>query len=126
MPALPKYFCSWFKQATTQPPNLLNQRLQDALQQGRKVQIETSGDAFAGIPIHLDSEFVELFVLSTPVGEEEEEPPYTRNTWLIRLSCVEAVSYCYESWSKERLERLLAEDGEKGDTQTRTQEDTGA
>ncbi|WP_204103443.1 MULTISPECIES: hypothetical protein [Spirulina sp. CCY15215] len=102
--------------------NLLYERLDEALQQGTKVRIETNNDSFAGVPIHLDWEFVELLALSTSEEEEEEEEEledkdksYRRTTWLVRLSTIEAVAYFNENWSKERFENLLAE--EKPDSQ---------
>ena len=95
--------------------NLLYERLEEALQQGTKVRIETNNDSFAGVPIHLDWEFVELLALSTSDEEEVEDKAYRRTTWLVRLSAIEAVAYFNERWSKERFENLLA--GEEADSQ---------
>ncbi len=105
-------FLQQFVQKNTSPlPNLLHQRLEEALQNGDKVWIETNNDSFAGIPIRLDSEFVEILTLSSTVDEEEQDDPaYKRTTWLIRLACIEAVAYPTEHWSKDRLETLLGDE----------------
>jgi hypothetical protein len=97
--------------------NLLYERLEEAVQQGTKVRIETNNDSFAGVPIHLDWEFVELLALSTSDEEEleDQDKSYRRTTWLVRLSTIEAVAYFNENWSKERFENLLA--GEEADSQ---------
>lgn len=91
------------------PSNLLYWRLEEALQQGSKVWIETNNDSYAGIPLHLDSEFIEILALSVSEDEDFEETMYKRTTWLIRLSSIEAVAYPTEQWSKDRLETLLTE-----------------
>lgn len=89
--------------------NLLYSRLEDALQQGSKVWIETNNDSYAGIPLHIDSEFIEILALSVSDDDDFEDTLYKRTTWLIRLSSIEAVAYPTEQWSKDRLETLLAE-----------------
>lgn len=108
--------------------NLLQRRLEDALEQGDSIWIETSSDSYEGIPIHMDEEFVELLVLATDdndlglVADDEEEESLLgdlllldeegckRTSWLIRLSSIMAIAYPTENWSKERLENLLRND----------------
>ncbi|MCW6038278.1 hypothetical protein K4A83_18650 [Spirulina subsalsa FACHB-351] len=106
MPEFSKSFHGLFQNG--KPANLLYQRLEEALQQGSKVRIETNNDSFTGVPIELDGEFVEILALSVLEEEEEEETAFSRTTWLVRLSCIEAVAYSSEHWSKDRLENLLA------------------
>jgi hypothetical protein len=111
----PKLFDRLVKNAGVRLPNLLHSRLEEALQHGSNVWLETNSDSFSGVPIHLDKEFVELLALSIPDDEDSEHcsTPYKRTTWLIRLSSIEAVAYPTESWSKDRLETLLGEIEEK-------------
>jgi transcriptional regulator with GAF, ATPase, and Fis domain len=99
----------WRSRRVQKPTNLLYWRLEEALQQGSKVWIETNNDSYAGIPLHLDSEFIEILALSVSEDEEFDEMMYKRTTWLIRLSSIEAVAYPTEQWSKDRLETLLTE-----------------
>ncbi|MDY7015483.1 MAG: hypothetical protein SVX43_18185 [Cyanobacteriota bacterium] len=112
---LPKLFERLVKNAIVRPTNLLHSRLEEALQHGSNVWLETNSDSFSGIPIHLDKEFVELLALSIPEDEDSDRAstPYKRTTWLIRLSSIEAVAYPTESWTKDRLETLLDEIEEK-------------
>lgn len=108
---LPKLFDRLVKNAMDRPTNLLYRRLEEALQHGNSVWLETNSDSFSGIPIHLDKEFVELLALSIPDDDDSEHSsiPYKRTTWLIRLSSIEAVAYPTENWTKDRLETLLGE-----------------
>ncbi|NJK99947.1 MAG: hypothetical protein HC838_14400 [Spirulinaceae cyanobacterium RM2_2_10] len=108
MPDFTDFLQQFVPKATSSLPNLLHQRLEEALQNGDKVWIETNNDSFAGIPIRIDSDFVEILTLSAASEDEEpEDPGYKRTTWLIRLACIEAVAYPTEHWSKDRLENLL-------------------
>ncbi|MDY6781116.1 MAG: hypothetical protein SW833_00930 [Cyanobacteriota bacterium] len=111
----PKLFHKLVKNAKVRQTDLLHSRLEEALQHGSNVWLETNSDSFSGVPIHLDQEFVELLALSIPEDEDLEHTstPYRRTTWLIRLSSIEAVAYPTESWSKDRLETLLGEIEEK-------------
>jgi hypothetical protein len=90
-------------------PSILYQRLEEAWQQGRELRVKVShGSFFSGIPVHLDSEFVEL--LSLHVSEEEdnlEEEAFYRTVWLIKLAEIVALSYPTELWSKERFNELI-------------------
>ncbi|MBF2000778.1 MAG: hypothetical protein IGS50_05515 [Synechococcales cyanobacterium C42_A2020_086] len=89
--------------------NLMYQRLQAALHQGLEVRVVTADCRFTGIPTYLDSEFVEILYLHTPdTGEDvdDDEEPYLRSAWLIRLSEVTAVGYT-ASWSKQKLNTLI-------------------
>jgi hypothetical protein len=108
---LPKLFNRLVKNAVDRPTNLLYRRLEEALQHGSNVWLETNSDSFSGIPIHLDREYVEILALSIPEDDDPENfaTPYKRTTWLIRLSSIEAVAYPTENWSKDRLEMLLGE-----------------
>ncbi|MEC4802738.1 MAG: hypothetical protein SAJ12_03930 [Jaaginema sp. PMC 1079.18] len=99
----------WQSRRTQRSSNLLGWRLEEALQQGSKVWIETNNDSYAGIPLHLDAEFIEILALSVSEEEDFEDTLYKRTTWLIRLSSIEAVAYPTEQWSKNRLETLLTE-----------------
>lgn len=88
--------------------NLMYQRLQAALHQGLEVRVVTADCRFTGIPIYLDSEFVEILYLHMPDAEDvdDDEEPYLRSAWLIRLSEVTAVGYT-ASWSKQKLNTLV-------------------
>lgn len=111
MQKLLKFFRQLFSRSrrTQLPKNLLCWRLEEALQQGSKVWIETNNDSYAGIPLHLDAEFIEILALSASDDDDLEDMLYKRTTWLIRLSSIEAVAYPTEQWSKDRLESLLTE-----------------
>ncbi len=85
--------------------DLLRKRLQEALQQGTEVRIRLASSNFYGVPVHLDSEFVEILCLF--VDDTDDSALCERAVWLIRLSEIVAFSYPIDSWSKERLEALL-------------------
>ncbi|MGP1386840.1 MAG: hypothetical protein ACTS2F_25005 [Thainema sp.] len=99
--------------------NLLYQRLEEALQQGQEIWVRALGSGFSGIPIHLDHEFLEIVSVYVPDEsdssfdvdldwqDDEDEDPYQRTVWLIRIADISAVAYSTESWSKERFEQLL-------------------
>lgn len=96
--------------------NLLYQRLEEALQQGREIWVRALGSGFSGVPIHLDDEFLEIVYVYVPDALDEDsdfeiddDDPYHRTVWLIRISDISAVAYSTESWSKERFERLLGQ-----------------
>lgn len=61
------------------------------------------------MPVYLDHDFVELVYLYVTDDKDEDEP-YARTAWLIRLSEVVAVGYPLESWSNDRFEQLLTPD----------------
>jgi len=84
---------------------MLLQRLQEAHSNGTEVRIRLANSSFHGVPVHLDSEFVELLCLY--VDESDEDSMCERAMWLIKLSEIVAFSYPIDSWSKERLEALL-------------------
>jgi len=84
---------------------MLLQRLQEAHSNGIEVRIRLANSSFHGVPVHLDSEFVELLCLY--VDESDEDSMCERAMWLIKLSEIVAFSYPIDSWSKERLEALL-------------------
>lgn len=90
-----------------QIPNLLHQRLVEALQNGNEIRIRTRETGFVGIPIHLDDEFVELVYLYVSEPEIKDDSPYARTVWLIKLSEITAIAYPMQSWSKKDLESLL-------------------
>lgn len=96
--------------------DLLRNRLQEALQQGTEVRIRLASSNFYGVPIHLDSEFVEILCLF--VDETDDSAMCERAVWLIRLSEIVAFSYPIDSWSKERLEALLHPSEQQSDTQS--------
>lgn len=110
MQGISKLFNKLIASAFARSSSLLYRRLEDALQRGSQVWIETNNDSFAGIPIHLDSEFVEILALSAPDDEEPDDNVYKRTTWLIRLPSIDAIACPTEHWSRERFENLLAED----------------
>ncbi|NJN31848.1 MAG: hypothetical protein HC824_16525 [Synechococcales cyanobacterium RM1_1_8] len=95
--------------------DMLLQRLQEAHAQGSEVRIRLANSSFHGVPVHLDSEFVELLCLY--VDESDEESMCERAMWLIKLSEIVAFSYPIDSWSKERLEALLNSTDSKADSQ---------
>ena len=106
MPKFSSFLSKLAKNTAGKRSNLLYQRLEEAVYQGVTVWIETSGDAFGGIPIYLDHEFVEILALSTT----DEYESYSRTSWLIRLSSILAIAYPTEHWSKDRLESLLVKE----------------
>lgn len=99
--------------SSSQPvPNLLHQRLEEALQNGSEVRVRTHDTGFIGIPIHLDAEFVELVYLYVSDEEDEDDTinPYARTVWLIKLSEITAIAYPLKTWSKQDLEHWLHDD----------------
>ncbi|MGA7952543.1 MAG: hypothetical protein WCA07_03385 [Gloeobacterales cyanobacterium] len=86
--------------------DLLYQRLNEALQQGSKLHIETVNDSYTGTPVHLDPKFIEIVIFSSSHDDEGDEF-HKRTAWLIRLSHISAIAYPTEAWSKERLEDLI-------------------
>ena len=103
--------------------DMLLQRLQEAHQQGSEVRIRLANSSFHGVPVHLDSEFVELLCLY--VDESDETAMCERAMWLIKLSEIVAFSYPIDSWSKGRLEALLSEPEVKSEeSKTDPQSDT--
>ncbi len=92
------------------PSNLLYQRLEDALQQGLELRLVTQGDRFCGVPIAMDEEFIEILYLHVADDDDaSEEEPYARTVWVIRIAEILAVAY-QQSWSREKLMRLLPSD----------------
>lgn len=88
----------------------LYHRLDEALHSGSEVWFRMPGTRIVGIPIFLDTEYVEVVDVDVAEGFEEEdlpEDPYQRTVWLIRLEEISAISYATDRWSKERFERLL-------------------
>ena len=78
-------------QAVSGISDILLHRLREALQQGTEVRIRLANSSFYGVPIHLDSEFVELLCLY--VDESDKSALCERAVWLIRLSEIVAFSY---------------------------------
>lgn len=95
------------KKTKVKKSNLLYQRLQEALDRGTQVWIETEERSFSGVPINLNREFVEILVLGTFYEDEQEEASYESTAWLIRLSSISAIAYRTESWSTDQLENLF-------------------
>ncbi|MEL7036867.1 MAG: hypothetical protein AAFO04_14770 [Cyanobacteria bacterium J06592_8] len=97
-----------FSQKVNSKPNLLYQRLEEALQHGNEVQVVSSCGRFFGIPSALDEEFLELVNLYIPSDDENwEDEPYERTVWLIKISEIVAVAYPIQSLSKDQLESLI-------------------
>ncbi|MEO0521214.1 MAG: hypothetical protein AAF171_28445, partial [Cyanobacteria bacterium P01_A01_bin.116] len=95
----------------------LYNRLEEALHAGSEVWFRMPGTRLVGIPIFLDSEYVEVVDVDVAEGFEDDElpdEPYQRTVWLIRLEEISAISYATDRWSKERFERLL-EQSQKDD-----------
>lgn len=90
-------------------PNLLYQRLEDALQQGLELRLVTQGDRFSGVPIAMDEEFIEILYLHVAEAEDSEDEPYARTVWVIRIAEILAVAY-QQSWSRAKLAQLLPAD----------------
>ncbi len=88
----------------------LYQRLEEALHTGSEVWFRMPGTRLVGIPIYLDSDYVEVVDVDVAEGYEDDElpdDPYQRTVWLIRLAEISAISYATDRWSKDRFERLL-------------------
>jgi hypothetical protein len=91
-------------------PSRLFHRLEEALHSGSEVWFRMPGTRLVGIPIFLDTEYVEVVDVDVAEGFEDEDlpdDPYQRTVWLIRLEEISAISYATDRWSKERFERLL-------------------
>jgi len=98
-------------------PSRLYHRLEEALNSGSEVWFRMPGTRLVGIPIFLDTDYVEVVDVDVAEGFEDEdlpEEPYQRTVWLIRLEEISAISYATDRWSKERFERLL-EQSQKDD-----------
>jgi hypothetical protein len=90
--------------------NRMYQRLEEALHTGSEVWFRMPGTRLAGVPIFLDTDYVEVVDMEVAEGYDEMEPyddPYQRTVWLIRLDEISAISYATDRWSKDRFERLL-------------------
>jgi hypothetical protein len=101
--------------------DMLLQRLQEAHSNGTEVRIRLANSSFHGVPVHLDSEFVELLCLF--VDESDEDTMCERAMWLIKLSEIVAFSYPIDSWSKDRLEALLNAPDSKLDSKQDNKQD---
>ncbi len=91
-------------------PSRLYHRLEEALNSGSEVWFRMPGTRLVGIPIFLDTDYVEVVDVDVAEGFEDEElpdEPYQRTVWLIRLEEISAISYATDRWSKDRFERLL-------------------
>ncbi len=91
-------------------PTRLYKRLEEALHTGSEVWFRMPGTRLVGIPIYLDSDYVEVVDVDVAEGYEDDElpdDPYQRTVWLIRLAEISAISYATDRWSKDRFERLL-------------------
>ncbi len=103
--------------ASSTSSSRLYHRLEEALHAGSEVWFRMPGTRLVGIPIFLDTEYVEVVDVDVSEGFEDEDlpdDPYQRTVWLIRLEEISAISYATDRWSKERFERLL-EESNKGD-----------
>jgi hypothetical protein len=106
-------------------PSRLFHRLEEALHSGSEVWFRMPGTRLVGIPIFLDTEYVEVVDVDVAEGFEDEDlpdDPYQRTVWLIRLEEISAISYATDRWSKERFERLL-EQPHKADSKDDDDED---
>ncbi len=106
-------------------PSRLYHRLEEALNSGSEVWFRMPGTRLVGIPIFLDTDYVEVVDVDVAEGFEDEElpdDPYQRTVWLIRLEEISAISYATDRWSKERFERLL-EQSHKDDSRDDGRED---
>ena len=93
-------------------PSRLYHRLEEALHCGSEVWFRMPGTRLVGIPIFLDTDYVEVVDVDVAEGFEDDDlpdEPYQRTVWLIRLEEISAISYATDRWSKERFERLLEE-----------------
>ncbi|MEM9803684.1 MAG: hypothetical protein AAF959_00265 [Cyanobacteria bacterium P01_D01_bin.56] len=91
-------------------PTRLYKRLEEALHTGSEVWFRMPGTRLVGIPIYLDSDYVEVVDVDVAEGYEDDElpdDPYQRTVWLIRLAEISAISYATDRWSRDRFERLL-------------------
>lgn len=88
----------------------LYKRLEEALHTGSEVWFRMPGTRLVGIPIYLDSEYVEVVDVDVAEGFDDDDlpdEPYQRTVWLVRLGEISAISYATDRWSKDRFERLL-------------------
>ncbi|MEO0540627.1 MAG: hypothetical protein AAFZ80_07155 [Cyanobacteria bacterium P01_A01_bin.105] len=98
-------------------PSRLYRRLEEALNTGSEVWFRMPGTRLVGIPIYLDTEYVEVVDVDVAEGFEDEDlpdEPYQRTVWLVRLSEISAISYATDRWSKDRFERLLDHHPDQG------------
>jgi hypothetical protein len=101
--------------------NLLYNRLHEALQSGSEVRVRLSNSSFYGVPINLDTQFIEI--MSLQVDKSEKDSSYDKAVWLVKLSEIVAFSYPLESWSKNRLEGLLQAASDRDDPSSLTELD---
>lgn len=84
--------------------SILRKRLQQALEYGLKVKVQTTGSGWTGIPTHLDDEFLELSFISVTTEESGVEAAST--AWILRLSAIEAIALATEVWDINRLSEI--------------------
>ena len=89
--------------------SILKKRLQEALENGRKVEIEVGSKGWHGRIIYLDHEWVELLALTVDESDSGELEG-TRQTWLIKLNQIDTMAYPAETWDAARLNATASTD----------------
>lgn len=84
--------------------DILRQRLQQAIEEGANLTIETSNETWLGTPIYLDKEWIEVLVVS--VGDNDGKIEGEHQAWLIRLDRIEAIAAPAERWNARRLAEI--------------------
>lgn len=92
---------------TVNPPffmSILRQRLQQALDEGSSLTLETNGETWIGSPTYLDDEWVEILCVTT--FDYDGAVKGKRQAWLIRLDRIDAIAAPCETWDMERFGEL--------------------
>lgn len=85
--------------------DILRKRLQQALDEGRRVDICTGSSGWVGLPIHLDDEYVELIAFTTE-KEEDEAAEYDVTNWIVKIDQIHAFAIVTETWDSKRLNSI--------------------
>lgn len=88
--------------------SILRQRLQQALNDGRKVNLCTGSCGWIGLPTYLDDEYVELSAVIASTSGEGVECSVTN--WIVRIDKIHAMSIFTEVWDVRRLNELPCSD----------------
>lgn len=84
--------------------SILRQRLQQALDEGKRVDLCTGNSGWVGLPIYLDDEHVELLAVITHKDGESVECNVT--SWIVRIDKIHALSIITEAWDIKRLNEI--------------------
>lgn len=84
--------------------DILRQRLQEALEENRKIDVCTGNSGWIGVPTYVDDEYVE--VLSVIASKEGEGAECTVTRWIVRINKIHALAILPEVWDAKRLAEI--------------------